>query len=101
MTEMSALVPPMSSVMSLLSPVFSPANCPERTPPAGPDSNVVIGFLVTCRTLASPPLDCMICRSTSNPSSDSRSWSRVRYWFITGASRALIAVEVNRSYSRN
>jgi len=91
----------MSSMTRLGRSTACPSNSAERTPAAGPETSVVTGVRFTLRMLAIPPFDCMRSTSASNSSASRRSSRRSRYVDITGSSRALIAVVVNRSNSRN
>ena len=56
----SALVPPMSKVMSLRLPLSAPTQAPPSTPAARPESSVSTGFSATVAGVATPPLDAMM-----------------------------------------
>ena len=64
---MSALVPPMSKVISRSRPASAPTQPPPRTPAARPDSSVSAGFSATIAGVATPPFDAMMRSSPSMP----------------------------------
>ena len=64
---MSALVPPMSKVMSLRRPLKPPTHAPPRTPAASPDISVITGFSLTMAGVATPPFEAIIRKSECEP----------------------------------
>ena len=67
MIPMSALVPPMSKVISFLRSASPPIQAPASTPAANPESSVSVGFSDTMLAVATPPFDAMILRSAESP----------------------------------
>jgi hypothetical protein len=72
----SADVPPTSKVISDVRPDSAPLQAPPRTPAAGPESRVRIGFSATIFAVAAPPFDPITCRSQDRPLSriDAARW---------------------------
>ena len=101
MIPMSALVPPMSKVMSFLRSASPPIQAPASTPAANPESSVSVGFSDTMLAVATPPFDAMILRSAASPAllSDRSRW--VIYVRTFGPMKAASAAVVKRSNSRN
>ena len=101
MISMSALVPPMSNVISLRRSASSPIHAPASTPAANPESNVSVGFSDTMLAVSTPPFDAMILRSAASPAllSDRSRW--VIYVRTFGPMKAANAAVVNCSNSRN
>ena len=56
-SEVLAVVPPMSSVIRLRSPISSPIASEPTTPPTGPDSIMWMGCSLAKAKEAMPPLD--------------------------------------------
>ena len=101
MIPMSALVPPMSKVISLRRSASPPIHAPASTPAANPESSVSVGFSDTIPAVATPPFEAMILRSAVRPAlfSDLSRW--VMYVRTFGPMKAANAAVVNRSNSRN
>ncbi len=72
MVEMSAEVPPISTVMMSSTPAITPSEAPPMTPPAGPDIRMRIGRRAQASTVETPPFDCMILSFEVTPASRSR-----------------------------
>ena len=66
---MSADVPPISSVMTLLMRVSFVVQIAPSTPPTGPDSSRFTGFSCADSAEATPPKDCMRCTFARYPCS--------------------------------
>ena len=64
-TEMSALVPPMSSVITFSNPTRSATARPPITPAAGPDWQTRAGMRVAAREVMSPPPEWVMRTSPS------------------------------------
>ncbi|MBA7698916.1 hypothetical protein ES703_107599 [subsurface metagenome] len=63
----SKLVPPISIVIILDSPVSSEKNKPAKGPEDGPDRASLIGILLTVLIEVTPELDCIMSNSFSYP----------------------------------
>ena len=74
--EMSAEVPPMSTVMIFGVPAIWPSDAPPMTPPAGPDIRMRIGRRAQDSTVETPPFDCMMSSGAWEPRL--RSWASSR-----------------------
>src|SRR5438128_2385246 len=75
MRDVLAVVPPMSRVIKLRSPISRPIAKEPTTPPTGPDSIMWIGCSLANPKEAMPPLD-FITLSEPDISSLRRSWKR-------------------------
>ena len=64
-----AVVPPMSSEITLGSPAARARQAQATTPAAGPDSTRCAGFADRASALMRPPLDCMIWSGAEIPAS--------------------------------
>ena len=62
-----AVVPPMSNVMSLPSPMRRASACAPTTPAAGPDSMMCIGCAAAATSVMRPPFDCMMRSGVFTP----------------------------------
>ena len=58
-SEVFAVVPPMSSAITLGSPMSWPMKAAPMTPATGPDSTRWIGAVSAAAKVALPPLDCI------------------------------------------
>ena len=101
MIPMSALVPPMSKVISLRRSASPPIHAPASTPAANPESNVSVGFSDTMLAVATPPFEAMILRSALRPMLFSERSRWVMYIRTLGPIKAANAAVVKRSNSRN
>ena len=101
MISMSALVPPMSKVISLRRSASPPIHAPASTPAANPESNVSVGFSDTMLAVATPPFEAMILRSALRPMLFSERSRWVMYIRTLGPIKAANAAVVKRSNSRN
>ena len=62
-----AVVPPMSSEITLGIPAARARKAQATTPAAGPDSTRCAGFRIAASALIRPPLDCMIWSGAEIP----------------------------------
>ena len=67
MTEISKLVPPMSTPTTCAKPVSWPMKLAAMTPPAGPELTMFTARWRASRIVIDPPLACMIRTSSSRP----------------------------------
>ena len=98
---MSAEVPPISKVITLLRSHFSPTQAPPKTPAARPDIIVSAGFCKTIRGVITPPLDAIIRKSPVILFFESEFSRFFTYLATFGPTNEASAVVVNRSNSRN
>ena len=99
--QTSKLVPPMSTEIVFRWPARLARMTPPITPAAGPESTVRTGLSAADPAVVVPPFDCMMWTSEDRPSAEMPSSSRRRYLRMTGATYALMAVVLIRSYSLN
>ena len=78
MIDAFAVVPPMSNVITLPSPICRASAWEPTTPAAGPDSMMCIGMLAAASSVMRPPFDCMMSSGDRIPilPSPSRSVAR-------------------------
>ena len=66
-TATSVDVPPPSQVSTWSKPAFWAIIAAPSAPAAGPLSTVVIGWLITCSAVTTPPLDVITCSGGALP----------------------------------
>ena len=78
MRQTSVLVPPISQVIRLRVPSSVPSRTAAATPPAGPESTVLMGRRAARSAVETPPLEVMMNTCPSYPRSASLSLRMVR-----------------------
>jgi hypothetical protein len=59
-SEVFAVVPPMSRASTFGSPIARPSSAAAHMPDAGPDSTMVIGMALVAASESTPQFDCMM-----------------------------------------
>ena len=102
-TQVSRLVPPMSSEIRFFRPVSFAMYCVPTTPPAGPDRTVKSGASLACVTVIAPPPDRITWNAPWKPFCSSPPCRSSRYRPSTGlmypSSTAVLVLSYSR-YSR-